>query len=167
MTDGSRPDQSNPTQQKRPAGIREVRLTARADSEEQAEALELEEEVRSRLNDQIVSFNDERWPMSWDGSPSGWLYRQRCRILHGRPDRFAHYRHTRCVRYFPRLAGTYCNEMKEKLLGVSHETLERYIAVSAETAAEMADGSRRLYGSDIASARPASPAPAAVRKNSP
>ena len=40
--------------------------------------------------------------------------------------------------------------MKEKILGVSHETLERYTAVSAETAAEMADGSRRLYGSDIA-----------------
>lgn len=55
-------DQSNPTlaMYARP-GFVEVRLTARADSEEQAEALlePLEEEVRSRLNDQIVSFNDE------------------------------------------------------------------------------------------------------------
>ena len=55
-------DQSNPTlaMYARP-GFVEVRLTARADSEEQAEELllPLEEEVRRRLNDQIVSFNDE------------------------------------------------------------------------------------------------------------
>ena len=35
---------------------------------------------------------------------------------------------------------TYSNEAKEKLLGVSHETLETYGAVSAETAGEMARG---------------------------
>ena len=52
--------------------------------------------------------------------------------------------------YFRGSAGTYCNEMKEQILGVSHETLERYTAVSAQTACEMARGSRQLYGSDIA-----------------
>ena len=52
--------------------------------------------------------------------------------------------------YFRGSAGTYCNEMKEQILGVSHETLERYTAVSAQTACEMAQGSRRLYGSDVA-----------------
>ena len=52
--------------------------------------------------------------------------------------------------YFRGSAGTYCNEMKEKILGVSHDTLERYTAVSAQTAAEMAEGSRRLYGTDLA-----------------
>ena len=55
-------DQSNPTlaMYARP-GFVEVRLTARADNEEQAEALlePVEEAVRRRLNDQIVSFNDE------------------------------------------------------------------------------------------------------------
>lgn len=35
---------------------------------------------------------------------------------------------------------TYANEAKEKILGVSHETLEQYGAVSEETAAEMAEG---------------------------
>ena len=35
---------------------------------------------------------------------------------------------------------TYSDEAKEKLLGVSHETLETYGAVSAETAGEMARG---------------------------
>mgnify|MGYP007124109133 FL=1 len=100
-------DQSNPTlaMYARP-GFVEVRLTARADSEEQAEALlePLEEEVRSRLNDQIVSFNDETMAdvLGREVRQAG-LYRQRCRILHGRPDRFAHYRHTRCVRLLPRL----------------------------------------------------------------
>lgn len=52
--------------------------------------------------------------------------------------------------YFRGSAGTYCNEMKEHILGVSHDTLETYTAVSAQTAAEMAEGSRGVYGTDIA-----------------
>ena len=44
---------------------------------------------------------------------------------------------------------TYSNEMKERMLGVSHETLERYSAVSPETAVEMAKGVRRVSGADI------------------
>lgn len=45
---------------------------------------------------------------------------------------------------------TYSNEMKEKLLGVRHETLLRYGAVSAGTAEEMAAGAKRVSGADIA-----------------
>ena len=45
---------------------------------------------------------------------------------------------------------TYTNEIKEKLIGVSNETLKRHGAVSAETAEEMARGVRRVTGSDIA-----------------
>ena len=45
---------------------------------------------------------------------------------------------------------TYANEAKEKILGVSHETLEKYGAVSSETALQMALGARRVSGSDIA-----------------
>ena len=37
---------------------------------------------------------------------------------------------------------TYANDIKEKMLGVRHETLEAYGAVSPETAAEMAQGVR-------------------------
>lgn len=44
---------------------------------------------------------------------------------------------------------TYANEAKEKLLGVSHETLEKYGAVSPQTAEEMANGVRRVSGADI------------------
>lgn len=44
---------------------------------------------------------------------------------------------------------TYSNEAKEKLLGVSHETLEQYGAVSEQTALEMAAGCRKAAGADI------------------
>ena len=44
---------------------------------------------------------------------------------------------------------TYANEVKERELGVSHETLERFGAVSEETAVEMAKGIRRRSGADI------------------
>ncbi len=45
---------------------------------------------------------------------------------------------------------TYANEAKEKLLGVKHETLAAYGAVSPETACEMAAGARKVSGADIA-----------------
>ena len=38
---------------------------------------------------------------------------------------------------------TYSNAAKEKLLGVSHDTLERYGAVSEQTAHEMAEGAAK------------------------
>ena len=44
---------------------------------------------------------------------------------------------------------TYTNEVKERLLGVKHETLEKYGAVSSQTAMEMARGVRLATGSDI------------------
>ena len=45
---------------------------------------------------------------------------------------------------------TYANESKEHLLGVKHETLETYGAVSEQTAAEMAIGAARAAGADAA-----------------
>lgn len=47
-------------------------------------------------------------------------------------------------------AVTYSNEAKMAVLGVSESTLAEHGAVSAETAAEMANGARQLFGSDIA-----------------
>ena len=43
---------------------------------------------------------------------------------------------------------TYSNEAKHKLLGVKKETLEKYGAVSRQTAAEMAEGAVRAAGAD-------------------
>jgi nicotinamide-nucleotide amidase len=52
--------------------------------------------------------------------------------------------------YFVGAAVTYANSAKTRLLGVSEETLRGHGAVSAEVAAEMAEGARRQFGSDIA-----------------
>lgn len=51
--------------------------------------------------------------------------------------------------YFKGSAVTYWNDSKEKILGVSKSALERDTAVSAGVAGEMAEGSRRLYNSDV------------------
>ena len=44
---------------------------------------------------------------------------------------------------------TYANEAKERLIGVSRETLEKYGAVSEQTAREMARGVRLALGADV------------------
>ncbi len=44
---------------------------------------------------------------------------------------------------------TYSNEAKERLLGVRHETLETYGAVSAQTAEEMARGAAASAGAQV------------------
>lgn len=53
-------------------------------------------------------------------------------------------------KFFKGGACTYCNEIKHKLLGVKQETLDTYTAVSAQTAAEMAAGCAKTFGTDIA-----------------
>lgn len=45
---------------------------------------------------------------------------------------------------------TYANEAKEELLGVSHQTLEQFGAVSEETAKEMAEGAAKASGAEAA-----------------
>lgn len=45
---------------------------------------------------------------------------------------------------------TYSNEAKEKLLRVSHKTLEQFGAVSEQTAREMAEGAARAASAEVA-----------------
>ena len=47
-------------------------------------------------------------------------------------------------------AVTYASDTKASVLGVSADVIEKYGVVSEECAAEMAEGARRLFGSDIA-----------------
>lgn len=47
-------------------------------------------------------------------------------------------------------AVTYCDDIKNHVLDVPEKTLENHTAVSGETASAMADGSRKLFGSDVA-----------------
>ena len=44
---------------------------------------------------------------------------------------------------------SYTNDIKERLVGVRHETLAAHGAVSPETAREMADGIRRVIRTDL------------------
>lgn len=44
---------------------------------------------------------------------------------------------------------TYSNEAKERLLGVAHDTLEKYGAVSRQTAAEMAKGAACVANAEV------------------
>ena len=52
--------------------------------------------------------------------------------------------------YFRGGVVSYATELKHTILGVSDETLAQFGAVSAETAREMAEGCRRVCGSDLA-----------------
>lgn len=52
--------------------------------------------------------------------------------------------------YFAGGAVVYSYAAKERVLGVDHATLVSLGAVSAEVAAQMAQGARRLYGVDVA-----------------
>lgn len=49
---------------------------------------------------------------------------------------------------FPGSMIVYSNEQKSKLLGVNPETLEQYGAVSEQTAGEMLDGLKHVFGTD-------------------
>lgn len=53
-------------------------------------------------------------------------------------------------RYFMGSCVAYHNEVKEKVLGVKHETLEQHGAVSRQTVEEMVSGAVKLYGADYA-----------------
>lgn len=44
---------------------------------------------------------------------------------------------------------TYCDDAKHRLAGVKKETLERYTAVSRQTAQEMAEGGAKAAGADL------------------
>jgi nicotinamide-nucleotide amidase len=52
--------------------------------------------------------------------------------------------------YFVGGVVSYANEAKERMLGVSHQTLQEHGAVSKETAQEMSRGVRRLLQTDLA-----------------
>ena len=62
---------------------------------------------------------------------------------------------------------SYTNDIKERLVGVRHETLAAHGAVSPETAREMADASAASSARTSASASRASRGRAAARRQSP
>lgn len=53
-----------------------------------------------------------------------------------------------CSAYYLGSVTSYANQVKEKVLGVPAEIIEKYGAVSSECVAKMAEGARRITGSD-------------------
>lgn len=51
--------------------------------------------------------------------------------------------------YFKGSVVSYCNEIKERVLGVRRQTIEQYTEVSGEVAQEMSAGVVRIMGSDV------------------
>jgi len=130
----------------------EVRVTARAKTEEEAKAMcaPVVEQIREILGDVIYGIDvgsieealsmvmkEKKLTVATAESCTAGLVAKRITDIAGASE------------YFNMGVVTYSNEAKMKLLGVSEETLKAHGAVSPETAAEMARGIRLLSGADI------------------
>lgn len=129
-----------------------LRVTAKAHTEEEADKMcqPLIQEIKNRLGEFVYSVDVESLEelvvqkLSQQGkklataeSCTGGLLAKRITDVPGSSAVFD----MGCV--------TYANAAKEELLSVDHETLEKYGAVSEETARSMAEGIVRRSGSDI------------------
>jgi PncC family amidohydrolase len=95
--------------------------------------------TREPLEKQIGEFLSQRgWTLAVAESCTGGLLGHRITNVSG------------SSAYFQGGAITYSNEAKERILGVPHEILIEHGTVSKETALAMAQGARRLFGTDIA-----------------
>jgi len=84
-----------------------------------------------------VALNDKGWTLALGESCTGGLIAHRITDVPGSSD------------YFLGGVMAYSNPVKERLLGVSSETLQAVGAVSEETAREMAQGASQSIGSDV------------------
>lgn len=130
-----------------------LRATAKAETAERAEALlrPLMAEVTRRLGDAVYGVDVESMDevvtavlkergltLSAAESCTGGLFSKHMTDLPG------------SSAYFRGGVVSYATDLKHSLLGVREETLEKYGAVSEETAREMAEGCRRICASDLA-----------------
>ncbi|MCB9620907.1 MAG: competence/damage-inducible protein A [Sandaracinus sp.] len=131
----------------------EVKVLARAidGSSAEARARELARQVRERLGDFVFGEREDSfaravgealrgrgWKLALAESCTGGLVGQLVTAVAGSSD------------YLLLGAVTYSNAAKTSMLGVSPEILRAHGAVSAECAIAMAEGARRLAGSDVA-----------------
>ena len=128
-----------------------LRITTRAASEEEAhrKIAPVEEEILARLGEYFFGENEETLESSVGRllrergatvalaeSCTGGLISKRLTDVAGSSE------------YFGEGFVTYSNESKERLLGVPKKTLEEHGAVSGPVARAMAEGARKLAGSD-------------------
>ena len=130
-----------------------IRITARAENEEEAQKICFEYtqkimqtdvaefvygiDVGTIENAVVKALHEKKLTLSAAESCTGGLIAKRATDISGCSDVFF----GGCV--------TYTNDVKQRLIGVSAETLEKYGAVSEQTAREMARGVRLATGSDI------------------
>ena len=130
-----------------------LRATAKAETAEQAEEMlkPLMDEVKNRLGDVIYGVDVEDLDevvtsilkergltLSAAESCTGGLFSKHMTDLPG------------SSAYFRGGIVSYATDLKHSILGVNSETLEKHGAVSEETAREMAEGCRKVCGSDLA-----------------
>lgn len=130
----------------------EIRITARAETKEQALAMcdPVVEQVRAILGDAVYGVDVESleevvvrglkekgMTIAFAESCTGGLLAKRITDISGASEVFGY----GCV--------TYWNEAKMKVLGVKPETIERYTEVSEQCALEMARGVRKLSGASV------------------
>ena len=130
-----------------------LRATAKAETAEKAEEMlkPLMAEVKNRLGDVVYGVDVESLDevvtgilkergltLSAAESCTGGLFSKHMTDLPG------------SSAYFRGGVVSYATDLKHSILGVSAETLETFGAVSEKTAREMAEGCRRVCGSDIA-----------------
>ncbi len=129
-----------------------LRVTAKAQNEDEAEKLcqPVLEEIRARLGTYVYGIDSE----SIEQRVVELLKKYNLKIATAEsctagyiPKRITDIAGASAVFEFGAI--TYSNEMKNRVLGVRAETLEKYGAVSEETATEMAEGIRRITGADI------------------
>jgi nicotinamide-nucleotide amidase len=135
------------------AGEVKVRLTAKADTVQQAESMiaPLAAEVQRRLGDLVFTLDDETLEqavsrlllasgrrLACAESLTGGSVGARLTAAEG------------ASQVFVGSAVVYTPEAKQRVLGVSRETIEGPGVVSRECALEMAAGARRLYEADVA-----------------
>ncbi|MGE4283824.1 MAG: competence/damage-inducible protein A [Clostridia bacterium] len=129
-----------------------LRITAKCEDVENAEKLiqPVEDEIRSRLGITVYGVEEESLEevtcrllmdkgvsVATAESCTGGLLSERFTSIPG------------ISKCFHMGAITYSNDSKAELLGVSSHTLDRYGAVSSQTALEMADGIRKKSDADI------------------
>ncbi|NPV72212.1 MAG: competence/damage-inducible protein A [Pelotomaculum sp.] len=130
----------------------QVRIQARAGNSELAQKMvdELADKIRPRLEEYIFGCGEEtlegvvgklllekRLSLSVAESCTGGLIAARLTDIPGSSE------------YFKGGVVAYSNEMKKEILGVPQDILEQHGAVSRETAVAMAEGMRRMAGSDL------------------
>jgi nicotinamide-nucleotide amidase len=154
------------------AGTAEVRLrvTAKAKSLEEAEAMmaPVIDKVREVLGEYIygidvpsleaavlIKLREKGFTFSSAESCTGGLIAKRITDIPGASE------------VFKGGVVSYTNEVKHRVLGVLSGTLDKYGAVSSQTAIEMAEGVRKLTGSDIAVSTTGICGPGSDERNTP